>query len=112
MERVRRVIFNGLGGRARPVFLLSVVFLVIVALASYFKSDGIRSVLDSDKKIREKTEDLKKIEAQNAELRGKINAAQNGSYETEKYAREKLMMAKENEAVFRFRDAQSDSKGK
>ena len=112
MDQIKRFIFGGRGGRARPIFLLSVVFMLIVGLASYFKTDGIRAVLDSDKKIRERTEDLKKIEAQNAELRKKINEVQAGSYQTEKYAREKLLMAKENEVVFRFRDAQTDSKGK
>ncbi|MBI3581469.1 MAG: septum formation initiator family protein [Nitrospinae bacterium] len=112
MDRIKRFLFGGRGGRARPIFLLSAVFLLIVGLASYFKTDGIRSVLDSDKKIREKTEDLTKMAARNAELREKINAAQAGSYQTEKYAREKLLMAKENEVVFRFRDAQAGSKGK
>jgi cell division protein FtsB len=82
-----------------------VVFLLIVGFASYFKTDGIRTVLDSDKKIKDKADSLKKIETQNAELREKIRAAQAGGYQTEKYAREKLMMAKENETVFRFRDA-------
>jgi cell division protein FtsB len=105
MHRIKKVFFGGWGGRAKPLFLLSVVFMVIVGLASYFKTDGIRTVLDSDKKIRDKSDALKKIEVQNAELRERIKAAQAGSYETEKYAREKLLMAKENEAVFRFRDA-------
>ncbi|MBI3793865.1 MAG: septum formation initiator family protein [Nitrospinae bacterium] len=88
--------------------MLSVVFMLLVGLASYFKTDGIRAVLDSDKKIRAKTEELKKLDEQNAALRRKIESMQGGDYTVEKYAREKLFMAKKNETVFRFHEAPHD----
>ena len=93
------------GGRAKTLFFLSLGFLIVVGLASYFKTDGIRTVFNSDRKLSEKMEDLKKVEAQNAALKEKIKSVQEGSYLMEKYARERLLMSKKDDMVFRFREA-------
>lgn len=93
---------KGGGGRARPLFLFSLLFALVVFLASYFREDGIRNVIHSDHRLQSRKEDLKKIEEENAELREKIKSIKEGSYLMEKYAREKLFMVKDDEMVFRF----------
>ncbi len=97
------------GGRAKPLFLLSISFAMVIGLASYFKVDGIRSVMDSDRKIQSRMEELKKTEAENAALRERIRSVQDGSYLMEKYAREKLYLARKNEMVFRFNEEKKGS---
>ena len=96
--------FRGGGGRAKPLFFLSVAFVAVIGFASYFKVDGIRSVMDSDRKIQARMEDLKKAEAENSLLRERIKSVQDGSYLMEKYAREKLYLSRKNEVMFRFQD--------
>lgn len=90
------------GGRARPLFLFSLFFALIVSLASYFREDGIRHVVSSDRRLDARKEELKSREAENAELRARIKSVQQGSYLMEKYAREKLLMSKQDEIIFRF----------
>lgn len=92
------------GGRARPLFFFSLLFAIVVFLASWFKADGIKSVLDYDHKLAADVEGLKKIQAENEALREKIRSVRDGSYLMEKYAREKLLMARQNEVVFRFHE--------
>ncbi|MBI5178397.1 MAG: septum formation initiator family protein [Nitrospinae bacterium] len=75
-----------------------------MALASYFKSDGIKSVMDGDRRLQTRTEEFKRIEADNAALRQQIRSVEENSYLMEKFAREKLYLAKRNEVVFRFKD--------
>lgn len=98
-----KVLWGG-GGRARPLFFFSLLFAVVVFLASYFKADGIRSVFEYDHKLAADMEGLKKIQAENEALREKIRSVRDGSYLMEKYAREKLLMARQNEVVFRFHE--------
>ncbi len=94
----------GSGGRARPLFFFSLIFALIVFLASWFKEEGIKSVVDHDRKLAAQKEDLKRIEAENEQLRQQIRSVREGNYLMEKYAREKLLMARKNEVVFRFYD--------
>jgi cell division protein FtsB len=106
---LKKVVANAwIGGRAKSLFILSLGFFLIVSLASYFKADGIRAVFDSDRKLRSKIEDLKKAEQQNTELQEKIKSVQDGTYLMEKYAREKLLLSKKDEMVFRFHDSAAD----
>lgn len=98
-----KVLWGG-GGRARPLFFFSLLFAAVVFLASWFKDEGIKSVLDYDHKLAAEVEGLKTIQAENEALQEKIRSVRDGSYLMEKYAREKLLMARQNEVVFRFHE--------
>lgn len=99
-----KILWGG-GGRARPLFFFSLLFAAVVFLAVWFKDEGIRSVLEYDHKLAAEMEGLKKIQAENEALKEKIRSVREGSYLMEKYAREKLLMARQNEVVFRFYEA-------
>ncbi len=98
------------GGRARPLLFFSLLFLIVVFLASWFKAEGIKSVFDYDNKLAADMEGLKKLQAENEALREKIRSVRDGSYLMEKYAREKLLMARQNEVVFRFSEEPAPDK--
>lgn len=103
MLRARELIrSNRATNRAKYLFFLSLVFALTVGAASYFKDDGIRSLIDRDHKIERDRRQLKRLEAENSLLRRRIKSIHEDSYLIEKFAREKLHLAKENELVFRF----------
>lgn len=103
MLRVRKSGNTGVGiSRAKSLFLLSVVFALVVGSASYFKNDGIRNVVDVEKKLEHEKKEVERLQAENNLLRRRIKSIQEGSYLMEKFAREKLMLGKENEVIFRF----------
>lgn len=102
-QAARKILWGG-GGRARPLFFFSLLFAAVVFLASWFKEDGIKSVFEYDHKLAADVEGLKKIQADNEALREKIRSVREGSYLMEKYAREKLLMARQGEVVFRFHE--------
>ena len=89
---------------AKYLFFLSVIFALTVSAASYFKEDGIRNLLDRDRKIERERLQVKRLEAENSLLRRRIQSIHDDSFLIEKFAREKLHFIKENEKVFRFYD--------
>jgi cell division protein FtsB len=88
--------------RAKYLFFLSVIFAVSVGAASYFKEDGIRNLIDRDRKIERERMQIKRLEAENSLLKRRIQSIHDDSFLIEKFAREKLHFVKENEKVFRF----------
>jgi len=88
--------------RAKYLFFLSVIFALSVGAASYFKEDGIRNLIDRDRKIERERRQIKRLEAENSLLKRRIRSIHDDSFLIEKFAREKLHFVKEDEKVFRF----------
>lgn len=101
MAREVRVSGNN-PNRSRRLFAFSLFFALTVGLASYFKDEGIRDLIHRDNKLERQRWTIKKLKAENSLLRRKITAIHNDSYLIEKFAREKLRLAKNNELIFRF----------
>ena len=88
--------------RPKYLFFLSLIFALSVSAASYFKEDGIRNLIDKDRKIELERREIKRLEAENSLLKRRIESIHNDSFLIEKFAREKLHLVKEDEMVFRF----------
>lgn len=101
MTRETRAVGSG-PNRSRRLFAFSLFFAITVGLASYFKNEGIRDLIHHDNKLERQRWVVKKLKAENSLLRRKITAVHDDSYLIEKFAREKLRLAKNNEIVFRF----------
>ncbi len=86
-------------------FFLSVLVAIFFLTFSYFKKDGFKNILEVEKTVEIEQENLERIKAENEELRRKIKTARSDAYQVEKFAREKLNLAKKDELVFRFHEA-------
>jgi len=95
---------GGATGRAKYVFLASLVFASAVGVISYYKEGGLNDLMNMDKKLERHRWALKRMEAENSLLRRRIKSIRDDSYLIEKFARERLHLVKENEIVFRFYD--------
>ena len=93
----------GLGAtRAKLLFYISIALVATMAAVSYFKKDGFRALFRIDDKITKEEQTLKRLKEENRLLRNRVKTAREDPYHVEKFAREKLNLAKEGDVVFRF----------
>ena len=84
----------------KAVTLLSGV-LTLVFLVSFFFSDrGIAELQHARHRVADLQGDIKKLQAENARLRGEIDSAKRSTWAVEKIAREDLGMSKKGEVVY------------
>jgi cell division protein FtsB len=89
---------------ARPklLFYISIALVATMAVVSYFKKDGFRALFQIDDQIKKEEQTLKRLKEENRLLRNRVKTAREDPYHVEKFAREKLNLAKEGDVVFRF----------
>ncbi len=90
---------------AKRFFFLCLIFALAVTALSFFKKDGYRHQGEIDGRVEKVAKSLKAIKKDNKALLGKIQSLDKDSYQVEKYAREQLHLVKENETIFRFKEA-------
>jgi len=90
---------------AKRFFFLCLIFALVVTALSFFKKDGYRHQGAIDGRVKKVAKSLKAVKQGNKALREKIETIDKDSYQVEKYAREQLHLVKENETIFRFKEA-------
>lgn len=97
-------------GTTKPklLFYISIVLVVTMAVVSYFKKDGFRALFQIDDKIKKEEQTLKRLKEENRLLQNRVKTAREDPYHVEKFAREKLNLAKEGDVVFRFYKKEKD----
>jgi len=89
---------------AKPklLFYISIGLVVTMAVVSYFKKDGFKALFRIDDQIIKEEQNLKRLKEENRLLRNRVKTAREDPYHVEKFAREKLNLAKDGDVVFRF----------
>ena len=93
--------------RYHKIFLLSLGFFLLLVLMAVFHENGILNAYQLEQKqfeIRQENETLRK---NNAELRLEIISLKSDPYAIEKIARERFMMVRPGEKVFRVIDVKT-----
>lgn len=84
----------------KAVTLLSGVLTIVFLISFFFSDRGIAELQEARHRIAELQHDIKRLEAENARLRGEIESARSSTFAVEKIAREDLSMSKEGELVY------------
>ncbi|MBK7104196.1 MAG: septum formation initiator family protein [Ignavibacteriae bacterium] len=80
------------------------VILIFLVLFLFFNKYGLLKYFELKNEINSIEQQVEKSKSQIKDLDSNINSLKNNDKELEKVAREKFMMKKENEKVFKFED--------
>ena len=84
----------------KAVVLLSGVLTLVFMVSFFFSDRGIAELQHARHRVADLQTDIKKLQAENARLRGEIDSAKRSTWAVEKIAREDLGMSKRGEVVY------------
>lgn len=84
----------------KAVILLSGVLTLVFMVSFFFSDRGIAELQHARHRVSDLHNDITKLQAENARLRGEIDSAKHSTFAVEKIAREDLGLAKKGEVVY------------
>lgn len=90
----------------RVVLLVSAVLTIVFLVSFVFSEEGISELDRSRRNVQRLEEQIRQLEAENAQLRQRLRTLDESTFPIEKIAREDLGMAKEGETVYVLEDGE------
>jgi cell division protein FtsB len=84
----------------RVVILLSSVLSIVFLFSFVFSDRGIAELQTARKRVADLHSDIRRLDADNARLRGEIDSVKKSTYAVERIAREDLGMARAGEVTY------------
>ncbi len=84
----------------KAVTLLSGVLSIVFLVSFFFSDRGIAELQQARRRVDDLRTDIRKLETENARLRGEIESAKHSTYAVEKIAREDLALSKKGEVIY------------
>jgi cell division protein FtsB len=84
----------------KAVILLSGVLTLVFMVSFFFSDRGIAELQHARHRVGDLHNDITKLQAENARLRGEIDSAKHSTFAVEKIAREDLGLSKKGEVVY------------
>ena len=84
----------------KVVTLVAGILAVIFVSSLFFGGRGTAELQLSRKRVADLHSDIRRLEAENARLRGEIESVKRSTYAVERIAREDLGMSKKGEVVY------------
>ena len=84
----------------KAVILLSGVLTLVFMVSFFFSDRGIAELQHARHRVADLHNDITKLQAENARLRGEIDSAKHSTFAVEKIAREDLGLSKKGEVVY------------
>jgi cell division protein FtsL len=88
-------------GQARKaVVMLAAVITLVAVFAVFFSGRAASELQESRKRVDTLRAEIRRLESENARLRGEIDSVRKSTYAVERIAREDLGMSKKGEIVY------------
>src|SRR4051794_37555895 len=84
----------------RVVILLSGVLTIVFLISFFFSDRGIAELQHARTRVGDLRSDIKRLESDNARIRGEIDSVKKSTYAVERIAREDLSMSRRGEVIY------------